>query len=147
MLTLSKVQTVSFCCGKQNNHYKNPISPFIAFNRTRICLKSFIQVVFSVDCKFLTLIFSALKRNAENKIAPPQNLKFGSKYELLSAGNYSCSCITYWFTRWNMVLKCKILRRLDLTSRLKIEYLAGHQTEIFFRKLYSNSIKRRCLYT
>lgn len=45
-----------------------------------------------------------------------------------------------------MVLKCKILRRLDLTSRLKIEYLAGHQTEIFFRKLYSNSIKRRCLY-
>ena len=37
-----------------------------------------------------------------------------------------------------MVLKCKLLRRLDLTSRLKIEYLAGHQTEIFFEKLYSN---------
>ena len=106
------------------------------------------RLYFLLIVSFWHWSFHSLNEILRTKTAPPQNLKFGSKYLFhLSVGNYSCSCITYWFTRWNTVLKCKILRRLDLTSRLKIEYLAGHQTEIFFEKLYSNSIKRMCLYT
>lgn len=31
------------------------------------------------------------------------------------------------------MLKCKILRRLDLTSRLKIEYLAGTKQKSFLK--------------